>query len=274
LIFLNINSKDPTQVSVGAIIDGETTDIGTLNIGISVVGKPEQRLATVSWAVGKHDQNLVYVGGPAKCEVVSDFLRQFAVSEGNGSVNVDVHQRREEFAAFLREHIHPQYLLADTVLAGVGFHYGNMPSTVRKTLEEYFLPRVIYHTWHAQRLCSRVSICPRKICSFWIPPREVNSKTGKSKQFQRLTSGTWQGEPGAWVRTSKETSFSSITPDGGRTHSLVLVNRSWPQRWRRLLSPVALTFFSSSGIRITHLAENLLSRTLSLNSLIMPGGEN
>jgi hypothetical protein len=138
LIFLNTNSEDPASVSVGAIIDGETTPIGTLNMGVPVVGKPEQRLATISWAVGKHDQNLVYIGGPAKCEVVSDLLRQFAVSEGNGAVNVDVHQRREEFAAFLREHIHPQYLLAATVLAGVGFHYGNMPSTVRKTLEEYF----------------------------------------------------------------------------------------------------------------------------------------
>ena len=125
-------------MSVEAIIDGETTHIGALNIGIPIVGKLEQRLASVSWVLGKHDQNLVYVGGPAKCEVVPDLLRQFAVSEGNGSVNADVHQRREEFAAFLREHIHPQYLLADTVLTGVGFHYGNMPSTVRKTPEEYF----------------------------------------------------------------------------------------------------------------------------------------
>src|ERR687892_2455658 len=126
------------------------------------------------------------------------------------------------------------------------------------------LALVIYPTWHAQRLCSPVSTCLRKICSLWILPREMNSQTRKSKQFQRLTSGTWRDEPDAWVRISKETSSSLITADGGRIPSLVLVNRNWPQRWRRPLSPVAMTFSNSSGTRSTHLAENLPSRALLL----------
>ena len=43
-----------------------------------------------------------------------------------------------EFSKFLRDHIHLQFLLSDSILNKVAFHYGNMPQVVRKNVEDLF----------------------------------------------------------------------------------------------------------------------------------------
>src|SRR5215213_5324354 len=44
----------------------------------------------------------------------------------------------DELSQFVKDHVHPKYSLAETVRAGVGFHYGYIPSLVRKEIEHAF----------------------------------------------------------------------------------------------------------------------------------------
>jgi hypothetical protein len=99
--------------------------------------EPKQSLAYLSWYFGRDDQNLVYVGSQAACEEVAAMIADLAApktEEWPEEVRADL----DELAEFLRDHIHPQYLLATTVTNGVAFHYGQMPSIIRKSLEDYF----------------------------------------------------------------------------------------------------------------------------------------
>jgi superfamily II DNA/RNA helicase len=43
-----------------------------------------------------------------------------------------------DLAAFLREHVHRKYRLADLLYKGVGFHYGNIPQIIRAKIEDLF----------------------------------------------------------------------------------------------------------------------------------------
>src|SRR6202011_3462567 len=43
-----------------------------------------------------------------------------------------------ELSQFIKDHIHPEYGLAEMVLHGVGFHYGRMPTLLREALESAF----------------------------------------------------------------------------------------------------------------------------------------
>jgi replicative superfamily II helicase len=136
MILLDTSSRTPDEVTIRARIVDQVESIGTAELGTELT-TPPQTLAYLSWHFGQNDQNLVYVGSPAACEVVANMISDLIAQDGV-EVDQDVAHERQELATFLRDHVHPQYLLADTVLNGVAFHYGQMPTIVRQTIEDYF----------------------------------------------------------------------------------------------------------------------------------------
>jgi hypothetical protein len=136
LIFLDTDRVRHDQVTVHARIQTQNERIGTVQVATSLLDM-KQSLAYLSWHFGRDDQNLVYVGSPAACEDVAAMIADLA---GPAAEMRPEEERVElnELAQFLRDHIHEQYLLANTVASGVAFHYGQMPSIVRKSLEDYF----------------------------------------------------------------------------------------------------------------------------------------
>ncbi|MBN1690559.1 MAG: hypothetical protein JW901_06020, partial [Dehalococcoidia bacterium] len=88
---------------------------------------------------GQSSKNIVYVGSPAACEEIADKIRQwFDDANGHSSRIPDVPDDIKELANFIRVHIHPDYYLADMVERGVAFHFGHMPTILRKAIEEAF----------------------------------------------------------------------------------------------------------------------------------------
>lgn len=91
----------------------------------------EKRLpAIIALLVGRNKNNIIYGSDPSTCEYIAKLISQdLAIS------NISVDKDLEEFSNFIKEHIHKDYLLAETVKNGVAYHYGNLPSFVRKGIE-------------------------------------------------------------------------------------------------------------------------------------------
>jgi hypothetical protein len=89
-------------------------------------------LPFVAAALGLGGGNLVYVKGAAAAEDVARLLAEhFRTQKSDDAELVALRD-------LARKTIHEDYALADTVLFGVAFHYGNMPLIIRSEIERLF----------------------------------------------------------------------------------------------------------------------------------------
>lgn len=134
LICADVDPQHANRLHLSLSSEEGTTPLTTLTLDRELHGD-EPTFAYVSFFFGKNSKNLVYSGSPAKCEDVADKLRQWQQDlVGDTKPNAEL----QEFATLVREHIHNDYYLADMILHGVAFHYGKMPTILRKAIEYYF----------------------------------------------------------------------------------------------------------------------------------------
>jgi hypothetical protein len=156
LIYLSTDKTIHDVVNVEAIIANERVTLGTARTGIEMFQRP-QTLAAMSWYFGREDQNLVYVGSQAAAEGVASFIAQFRAPE-MATVPQVVRDELMEFSTFLREHVHRDFILAETVLNGVAFHYGQMPAVIRQAVEDQFDEGLIRHLVSTSTLLHGVNL--------------------------------------------------------------------------------------------------------------------
>ena len=88
------------------------------------------KLVFVPLILGNNGQSLVYVLGPAQCEDIAFGLADALAAETTEYLT--------ELSSFIADAVHPKYQLVSSVKSGVGFHYGRVPSLVRKEIEEAY----------------------------------------------------------------------------------------------------------------------------------------
>lgn len=107
----------------------ERVDLGGLDLG-SFPGSKRARLAKIGMALGGRSATIVYADDPNQAEEIAKLIaepRKVAEDENLRTI-----------ADFITDAVHPQYVLADLIPKRVGFHYGRMPSLVRRSVEEAF----------------------------------------------------------------------------------------------------------------------------------------
>lgn len=87
-------------------------------------------LAIISLSIGQGQNNIIFGSDPSVCEGIAKQISQ-AIAQEEEKCDDDL----LEFSDFIKEHIHNDYLLAETVKYGVAYHYGNLPSFIRKGIE-------------------------------------------------------------------------------------------------------------------------------------------
>jgi superfamily II DNA/RNA helicase len=138
LIFIDRVSRHPREVVISAYIGSERSTLGRLEFEQALRGN-DDTFAYLSWIFGRNEKSLVYAGGPARCEKLANKLVQLAQTQREKvSEAPPIDPALVDFSAFIKEHVHPEYFLAESILYGVAFHYGNMPAIIRKTVEEFF----------------------------------------------------------------------------------------------------------------------------------------
>ena len=78
---------------------------------------------------------MVYVNGKADAEKAATKIANEIEDDAERTADLS------ELIHFVKTHIHRDYALVGTLEKGVGFHYGHMPSLLRKELEDHFKAR-------------------------------------------------------------------------------------------------------------------------------------
>lgn len=138
-------------------------------------------LINVAWEFGKNDKNLVYAGGAADCESIASMICD-TISE----FEPDTIAAPEilDFVDFVREHIHPDYILANALEKQVAFHYGNMPAIIRRTIEDLFSEGKLRYLICTSTLLHGVNLPAKNM--FLLNPTRGNNIPISSSDFWNL----------------------------------------------------------------------------------------
>jgi DEAD/DEAH box helicase len=138
LIFVDTDSVKLNRIRVSAFLENELQFLANITLDEPIYDS--NKLPYLSWFLGKNDKNLVFAGGPATCETIATQISQLieASSEATTPSRAEPDLLRE-FSSFIKEHVHPEYVLAETILNRVAFHYGDIPAIVRRTVEDFFV---------------------------------------------------------------------------------------------------------------------------------------
>ena len=166
------------------------------------------KLSYISYLLTIEGSTIIYAGGQASCEEIAD-----EISTLNSS-NVE-DDELNEFSDFLKEHIHKDYSLALTIKSGVGFHYGKMPSIVRKTVEDLFQSGKLKFLVCTSTLLHGVNLPAKNL--FMLKP--TKGRDWVTKQDKQLSGADFWNLAGRVGRLGKEFSGNVFLIDYNRWSS-------------------------------------------------------
>lgn len=136
LIHLDTQATDLRQVKVSLNFSHQKEYLCDLTASAELLNA---RSATIhlSHLIGKGGQNLIYAKGPSDCQDIAIGLMQLedpdlGLEENDTSIEL------RNLSEFIKDSVHPKYILAETIRRGVAFHYGSMPPLVRRSIEDEF----------------------------------------------------------------------------------------------------------------------------------------
>ncbi len=168
LVYVDFDANQPTDIILSLHREGdEALPLGTLKTTWGFERK-ESRLVGAALELGREGQSLVYAPSksPAEAIAISIAGHQSPPEDENGAL--------KELADFIKKHIHPKYSLVESVMAGVGFHYGSMPTALTKALEEYFDDGLLKYLVCTSTLLHGVNLPARNIF-LYRPTRGVDT---------------------------------------------------------------------------------------------------
>lgn len=104
--------------------------VRTFNVEMKIPDTYKKK-AWVATEIVETGSTMVYCNGPDDCRKTANIIAE-------NLKTIELLPGIQEAIRFLKKEIHPEYFLIDYLQRGVGYHYGNMPSSVRKIVENLF----------------------------------------------------------------------------------------------------------------------------------------
>lgn len=129
IIFVDCDEERPKSAKIAFLAEKQRVLLGTIECDQPLTDH-RSKLVNLALRLGGGGQNLIYALGPAECENIA-----FGLADNDSKAGPP---ELEDLSSFIKEAVHPKYQLAGNVLQKVGFHYGRLPSLVRKAIEDAF----------------------------------------------------------------------------------------------------------------------------------------
>lgn len=136
IVFLDYVEAPNPKVSVKVLVEPESAEVATVDLPMRLLTDLD-RLSYMSLLLGRSGSSIVYAAGKADAEKIAI---KIALELPDDPASAD---GLSELIGFVKKHVHKDYALAKTLEKGIGFHYGQMPSLLRKQLEDHFRERKI-----------------------------------------------------------------------------------------------------------------------------------
>lgn len=175
---------------VTLVREKEIGQVGELQLKGSATGK-KKRLAALAYHLGSRDGgNIVFANGPAEAEEIALLIKDHISAENH---QPEIDEEVLDLARLVKESVHPVYPLGETLLKGVGIHYGDMPEISRREQERLFDEGKLSFLVCTSTLLEGVNL-PCRNLYIW-GPRQGHGKTMTEHTFWNLA-----GRAGRWGR--------------------------------------------------------------------------
>lgn len=204
IIFVDCDKERPNAADLSFRIDDKRKPLGKIFCDQPLVDH-RSKLVNVALRMGAGGQNLIYALGPAECEKIA-----FGLADTEEDM-VYHDQYLMDLSTFIKEAVHPKYQLASNVLNNVGYHYGRLPSLVRKSIEEAFALGHLKYLVTTSTLLHGVNMPaqnlflhqPQKGQGDPIPPQDFWNLAGRAGRLGKEFSGNiflidyagWENDP-------------------------------------------------------------------------------
>lgn len=136
IVMLNYSYTPDSKVEIVASNSNTTQLISTIPLDIRLTTDLD-RISYLSYLFGRSGSSIVYAGGKADAEKIAMKI------SNEMPVRDNITNELSELITFVKKHVHKDYALVSTLEKGIAFHYGHMPSLLRKELEGYFKAKKI-----------------------------------------------------------------------------------------------------------------------------------
>lgn len=131
IIYLDYVDQPRSAVAVKLGSGKLYTDVANIPLPLQLRTEID-RISYLSYLFGRSGTSIVYANGKAEAEKI-------AIKISNEMPTISpITSSLLELIEFVKQHVHREYALVITLEKGIGFHYGHMPSLLRKTLEDCF----------------------------------------------------------------------------------------------------------------------------------------
>ncbi|MCS3444983.1 MULTISPECIES: DEAD/DEAH box helicase [Bradyrhizobium] len=156
-------------------------EVGTARLGHTLASKIDC-LVHLSHRFGSGKQSIVYADGQADAEKIALQISSLRALNGHHQPDSEALQNLSNLA---KEAVHPKYALAATVMNGVGFHYGNIPTALRNAVEQAFSAGELQYLVCTSTLLAGVNMPAQNI--FMHTPQRKRSTPLQSIDFWNLS---------------------------------------------------------------------------------------
>lgn len=129
ILFVDCDPINSKKAKLALYAEGKKIPLGEIECEQTLTDH-RSKLINLALRLGGGGQNLIYALGPAECEGIA-----FGLADNDDPAGSD---NLKELSDFVKDAVHPKYQLAANVVQRVGFHYGRLPSLVRKAIEDAF----------------------------------------------------------------------------------------------------------------------------------------
>ena len=177
LVFLKTTAIPESKVSIE--VEGPFGHLAIADIALPIrLITDADKLSYLSFYFGRSGSSIVYAEGKADAEKIAIKIA--------GELPIDERKQTDlsELIGFVKQHVHKDYALVETLEKGVAFHYGHMPTLLRKELERHFNERRINYIVCTSTLLYGVNLPAKNI--FLLKPTTGRSTAIDGPDFWNL----------------------------------------------------------------------------------------
>jgi hypothetical protein len=176
-LIVKITSTTKGRISVIRSSPGTEAEIAQIDIGHPLASRIEM-LVHVAAKLGQRHANIVYANGAADAEKIAMQLADlFSDREPTAE--------RTALSELAHEVVHPSYVLGESIKRGVAFHYSNMPTQLRRAVEQAVAKGHVDYLVCTSTLLQGVNLPVRNI--FMCQPERGKSHPLDSTDFWNLS---------------------------------------------------------------------------------------
>lgn len=132
IILVSEVPRKPKKVTLKLVSENAVFNIGTSELSFDFRGSKSDQIARFAVEICQPAESVIlFADDPSHAEDGAISIAKYISIEMASSEIID-------FMNFIKSEIHPEYPLIECLEKGVAFHYGNMPSIVRTTVERLF----------------------------------------------------------------------------------------------------------------------------------------